>query len=750
MNPVSARVATLGGALHGGDRLRRRSRKTARPVWFGPMAIVAALSLACRVSGGAGQRPPEIARTSAPTGSPSATQTPASGPKPPPAGLIEAIQAGVDAGEWSLGEGLLHGLRIFTGESQPEEAFPETPAFLEGFGLVREAQRYAREGEDPVLRQEIAERLDRLGPTSDRLLEYAEAAPTSWAPPKVASLSSAPEDCASLFGSYSAEGFPPGTGIKCLLYKEGGVGGQTIRVYWPIAFVSNTDYADAAYTGILQAWQAYSKLKPAGGPAQMKGVDLLFMILPDVEDPQVLAMVPSASTDDRCLINVYLGAIQANEQAQATDDDYGYFLQTIAHEMFHCFQVWNHPALADDNWSVQDWWGEGTAEYFSNVVYPTVNSEWRWMTNWLENTATDSILEESYANFGFFQYVGNKLGNNGLLGLINHMNPAVGDDLDAQAVQLAAFPNIQTLFAEYARDFMDGKIVDTGGKSYPTAPPFIHPAYQVDVSQTVATTLDAAPFTLIRYRLTFAPGKEYQVTLTDKGGSGARTSRTVLPSGPWGDLPASVKAACGPTEYYLVMTTTQPASAPYQVALQVTLGDAVGCDTCLVGTWDLNVPSYVEYSEAPFAETPGFHTLDSAGGLWRYRFRADGTFRAEFDFFSSSTLHQPGGGFGADIDVTQVITIVGPGEGTYLSDGLSNLTFTLVEDNVNLSSTTTMNGADLGDMFDALSGYGFLKASDSMVYSCDPEAGILQLDVAPQAGLPPLQFDRISTDPSKP
>jgi hypothetical protein len=348
----------------------------------------------------------------------------------PPAGLIEAIQAGVEAGVWSYGEGLIQGLSLFTGEVQPEDAFREAPAFLEGFGLVREAQRYAREGEDQALRQEIAERLDRLGPTSDRLLEYAEPAPTSWIRPKVASLGSAPEDCASLFGSYSQAGFPPGSGIKCLLYKEGGIGGQTARAYWPIAYQQHGLCRRRSH-GRPSGLAGVAKLQPAG-PAQMKGVDLLFMILPGggprKSSPWFRRRARTTAVD-----HGYLGAIQANEQKQATDDDYGYFLQTVAHEMFHCFQVWNSPALADDAWSVQDWWGEGTAEYFSNVVYPSVDDEWRWMTEWLGNTATDSILEESYANFGFFQYVGNKLGDNGVLSMINHMTPAVGGDEDTQA-----------------------------------------------------------------------------------------------------------------------------------------------------------------------------------------------------------------------------------------------------------------------------------------------------------------------------
>jgi hypothetical protein len=136
----------------------------------------------------------------------------------------------------------------------------------------------------------------------------------------------------------------------------------------------NTDYADAAYNGVIIAWQKYAQPTPAAGVSILKGVAVFFALLNAVEGPGILALVPSASTDDRYPIVVYLPAIQENEQTKGAPDDFGHFMQTIAHEMFHCYQVWNFPEQADDAWSVQDWWGEGTANYFSNVVWPKVNA----------------------------------------------------------------------------------------------------------------------------------------------------------------------------------------------------------------------------------------------------------------------------------------------------------------------------------------------------------------------------------------
>ena len=50
------------------------------------------------------------------------------------------------------------------------------------------------------------------------------------------------------------------------------------------------------------------------------------------------------------------------------------YQQIIAHEMFHCVQDWSFPQTSPYR-GAHDWWLEGTASYFSNVVYPEVNYE---------------------------------------------------------------------------------------------------------------------------------------------------------------------------------------------------------------------------------------------------------------------------------------------------------------------------------------------------------------------------------------
>ena len=718
-----------------------------------PLFLLLAVTLACGLP--ASPSPSLGASSSVPEDTPAAGSIQVSQPTPsipleppPPGGLTDALEAKVDSGEWTYEEGLVQTLQLFAGQALVSEVYAHPPAELEGFGLIREAQRYLRVGADAATKAEIERLLGIIAPPPERLLEYASPAPSSSIRSAGLAALAAPvrlaEDCETLY----KDGFPAGSGIKCLLLKEGGVGGQTVRVFWPMIGV-NPDYADAAYNGVNIAWNKFSELTPPAGVSILKGVDVVFSLLNAVEGPGILAMVPSVSTDQRCLIVVYLPALQDNEQNKGGPGDYGRFLQTIAHEMFHCYQVWNFPEQADDKWSVQDWWGEGTATYFSNVVWPEINAEWSWIGAFAYHSADTPMVYMDYDNSVFFQFLAKAIGDNGVLKLIASM--PFGGNEQAQATALAAFPGMQQLFHDFGRAYMDGTIVDSSGQSLPTTPPYFPPGHRIDVTMTQIRTFDVEPFVLGRYAIRFPHGRQYTISQQLTGSAeGYLAARTDMAVGAWGDLPPTVGAGCGAVIYYVVLTN---ASAKGTFATEVTMtpDKELGCDPCLVGTWDINIDSFTEYSEAPFQETPGLYQFDAAGGLWRYRFRADGTITGEFDFFYTYSLHQDGGEFGADIVTNGKIDIDGTGEGTYVSDGVSNLTFSLVKDNVSLTDEIYINGQKLdASVFGSMSGgYGYAGA-DHTIYSCDIEAGELLISVAPQANLPPIRYDRISTDPNKP
>ena len=97
------------------------------------------------------------------------------------------------------------------------------------------------------------------------------------------------------------------------------------------------------------------------------------------------------------------------------------FKQAVAHELFHCYQAWNYPAVVN-LYSANRWWVEGGAEYFSNVVYSAVDYEHRATPYFDANSTLKSILDMAYENAVFFQYLANQMGGPaGVLGLFDSL-----------------------------------------------------------------------------------------------------------------------------------------------------------------------------------------------------------------------------------------------------------------------------------------------------------------------------------------
>jgi hypothetical protein len=667
---------------------------------------------------------------------------------PPPGGILDALQAKVEAGEWTHEEGLIQSLRIFTGDMQPEEAFAEAPSSLEGTGLVMEAMGYLASGADEGGRADIERLLTILAPDPERLLEYSVEAQAAHRR-GVARQMDLALDCAALW----YDGFPSGQNLKCFQYKSEQWMGSTIRVFIPqqsdLIWGFQSGYAEAAIAAVKNSLTVYSSFTINGKAAILDDVDVVFTLL-ETPKGDAMAIVPfELAGTQGCRTMIYPSAVLFNEDNKPSDGDFRIFEQTVAHEIFHCFTAWNFPDhwLAGMNgaYKTLDWWLEGGAEYFSNLVYPEVNIEWRWLDAWAFNSAKERIVHMDYDNFGFFQFLANRIGNNGLLGLFAGVKPTA--DTDGQASELAAYPNMPALFDDYARAFIDGTIADTDGSSLPTSPAFVLPEYRLVVDQATSFHLAGPPLVLMRYGFTFLNDRHYLLQSTPSGSAGSDEARPRDVTGAWVDLPPEVMATCAPTKYYYVMTSATPPAAPlFETELVIDKKAELGCDDCLIGTWDINIESFAAYAEAPFQETPGLYQFDSAGGLWRYHFRPNGTMTGEFDFLYAYGLNQENSPFGNDIKIDGTLTIEGTGDGTYASDGVSNLSFSLVEDSVAITQEIYMNGDKMVDGPLTPGSYGYSTGA-SAVYSCDAEAGELLLNFVPQTDLPPILFDRVSKTP---
>jgi hypothetical protein len=139
------------------------------------------------------------------------------------------------------------------------------------------------------------------------------------------------------------------------------------------------------------------------------------------------------------------------------------FKQVVAHEIFHCFQGKNIgvPSNYFHNHSTS-WWVEGTAEYFSNLVYPMANREWG---SGREYFAFTTLTEQKSAPSTaiFFQYLETGAGINPVSILKEIKKQPLAHDPRGARSALATFSQLGDILHEFFQAFVDRNIVDTGG-----------------------------------------------------------------------------------------------------------------------------------------------------------------------------------------------------------------------------------------------------------------------------------------------
>lgn len=235
-------------------------------------------------------------------------------------------------------------------------------------------------------------------------------------------------------------------------------------------------------------------------------------------------------TDDWCSITLL-------DPAYGLDEDE--FKQTVAHEVFHCFQAWNarpqYEHFLAGNRDITAWWIEGTAEFFSNVAYPHTNAEWSRIDRFDVASADNPILSMAYESTVFFQYMANRWGNNAVVNLMGQL-PDSGDSYD-QASRLAGFMDMQNLFHDFAEDYLDQKIRDTSGELLP-----INPLIGPDIDLPGTREFETPPFVLYRAQVNFNDRGNHRVEAEDAGAPGEYSVRK-MSGGDWTKFPERLEGS---------------------------------------------------------------------------------------------------------------------------------------------------------------------------------------------------------------
>jgi hypothetical protein len=176
--------------------------------------------------------------------------------------------------------------------------------------------------------------------------------------------------------------------------------------------------------------------------------------------PQERASNPQP--DDACGVSIFTGL-----QSKTADE----FKQAIAHELAHCFQAETHPnQYLRLNRGVIAWHFEGLAEYWSNVVYPEVDFEQRFLPKLERIELRTTLLRgRSYENFLFFQYLGSTIGDAAILQLVGSLPDYPESSLLDQQEALAKYAGMAQTYHEFVKAVTDGRVEDTSKALIPFA-----------------------------------------------------------------------------------------------------------------------------------------------------------------------------------------------------------------------------------------------------------------------------------------
>jgi hypothetical protein len=656
-----------------------------------------------------------------------------------PLSLPELYQARLKAGDWTEGQGLVNLLGLFTGSTTAQAVLGNyTVSDFELTGPLRLADQYLAANPTGPMHDEIQKQVNLLVAPLPQLERFSRKVSLSAVSIQLDSLSRYSQsgsplgdqaECQSLW----ADGFTSTTPVICFEYAEQIVNGTSIRLYFP-AWWTADDPNRARLAPILQAAALATRTFNAYGPTPLPPTTLVVTELagtdPDTRrrNADLLALaVPVGTASMNCYVGVFPSLFTKTvEQSQ----------QALAHEMFHCYQYQNLSAQVNGPLrSATEWWVEGSAEYFSNVVYPAVNFEYRWLGDITsEMVGNTSLFDWSYKAFIFFQYLENRPGSGtpGVLALLRALPTSPGSGVDRQTAAMSAYPNMDTIFHGFAEAAADQNIIDTDHSPIPLEIPYGDEVDEV----TPGDIFGPDPFSVDIRLVVFPQNFNYDLLTTITGLPGQVSAR--LEDGPkvWAPMPSQVVNSCAESHYIVVVTQTgsNPLNT-YEVLLRATSFPGTSLCSCLTGRWLMDNASYLTHLNGLIAQSaPGTVNYTDVQGEVLLEFMSGGQLTQQINALTiSADVTSPG------VAAQQLVMIM---DGT-TSSGFVDSSGTLSWSNLHsqLTLSTILNGQSLGNSVptDYLSG-GPLGTGAS--YTCSDNDLTLTPIYPHYTDLPPLSFTR--------
>ena len=463
-------------------------------------------------------------------------------------GYVDNLLVKEETGEWTRDEGLVATLRLFAGEIEASQVLrhPELMDYS-GTGVIQLAQEYLATGPDDEARTEIARLLDQLVPSREQLERMSVDGQAS---PDASSLfvSLGPvlqqdeeEEGQDPWQDFCAESY--NTDPPCLLK----VTSPELEALWPGKYVLfrpvsevaggwTLERIDAAVEAMRASAKKYEKLVEKQGGMPPVGIVL-------TGKAKVGATTYVDFQDGVCTVLV---APLMQEFGES------FFQQFLARDIAYCLIAQTFPETGRALLNAR-WWSDGLATYLSGVVYDDVNLEHEDLpTRLADHELTTPLLERSFTNWVFFEYLDPKIGTEGIFALIRGL-PETLDEA------------VPEWWHPFNQELTDADVPDIGGGTVPYEPD----AIEVEISGSGEADFATRPLGILRLHVEVTGGQVACVEY-DEGGPVETSWRSGAPGPPGGawseDLPNELKG-----KSVFLITATRSGAVGLQPKAQLTI-----------------------------------------------------------------------------------------------------------------------------------------------------------------------------------
>lgn len=462
----------------------------------------------------------------------------------------------------------------------------------------------------------------------------------------------------------------------------------------------NPEFIDLVKTATIDSYIKYNELGYSLKPVQVTIHLDTYTVRRGIEDSGVEAstrLIRDIEEGDFCDLNIW-GDLYNAFRTATSDSQKNEIKQTIAHEMYHCVQDINFPDSFAAYSPFNYWYMEGSAEYFSNVVYPFVDQENERNAEFDRLSLNNEIYKISDSAYIFHQYLANKIGNDGLKNFYQTMPAA--ETWTAQRTVLSNLDNIEELFHDFAKSYIDGTIMDTSGSLKVFSPRF---APAITITETTQKTFRTTPFLLHRNRQEFIHNNgKFDLTVNSETGITGKYSTKLTDSPEWKPYPPSIPlAASAPTvdegsEPYcssrntktnlkFIQTTTVNTEGENIQILDINATDTgstqanSNIDRDITGNWRVDENALRRIGES-LMERIG--STDASVNITNFRHNGNLCFKADGTFFSD---------FASNVDYTTVFGRGGQIESSLVLFGTVGGNYTTQDNTVSFTGLTYNN-----------------------------------------------------------